>query len=169
MLRSTERPPADRCARFGCDVATAQHPVDPRQLASAGTGINRLIAFHESVATQLGLVAILVIGFTVAGQDPYLGMGISLYGLGVLGIVLLQCIASAAIVGYFLKHRRGESIWASIIAPALGGLGLLGGLYLMITNYPTLTGSHLTWVNSLPWLLPIAAIASAPAELVAAR
>jgi amino acid transporter len=106
---------------------------------------------------QLGLVAAATIGFTFAHQDPYLGMGISLYGLGVLGIVALQTTAAAAIVGFFLRHRRDESILASIIAPALGGVGLLVGLILMLLNYQTLTGSTLTWVNALPWLLPLAA------------
>lgn len=81
-------------------------------------------------AAQLGLLAAVVIGFTLASQDPYLGMGTSLYGLGVLGIVLLQAIAAAAIVGYFLRHRRGESVWGTIIAPALGGIGLVTGIVL---------------------------------------
>ena len=103
----------------------------------------------------------MVLGFTLAGQDPYLGMGISLYGLGVLGIVALQTIASASIVGFFLRHREDESVWGSIIAPALGGLGLLAGLVLMIINYPTLTGSDLAWVNALPLALPLAAVAGA--------
>jgi hypothetical protein len=40
-------------------------------------------------AAQLGLLAAVVIGFTLAHQNPYLGMGTSLYGLGVLGIVAL--------------------------------------------------------------------------------
>lgn len=42
-----------------------------------------------------------------------------------------------------------------------GGLGLLGGPVLMIANYPTLTGSRLTWVNALPWALPAAAAVGA--------
>ena len=112
-------------------------------------------------AAQLGLLAVVVIGFTLAGQNPYLGMGTSLYGLGVLGIVLLQAIAAAAIVGYFLRHRHGESAWGTIIAPALGGIGLVIGIVLMILNYSTLTGSTLTWVNLLPLLLPAAAVTGA--------
>ena len=103
----------------------------------------------------------IVAGFSIAGQDPYLGMGTSLYGLGVLGIVLLQAIAAAAIVGYFLRHRQGESAWGAIIAPALGGIGLVTGIVLMILNYSTLTGSTATWVISLPLLLPAAAVISA--------
>jgi amino acid transporter len=112
-------------------------------------------------AVQLGLLAVVVIGFTLAGQDPYLGMGTSLYGLGVLGIVLLQAIAAAAIVAYFLRHRQGESVWGTIIAPALGGIGLVIGIVLMILNYSTLTGSTATWVNALPLLLPAAAVIGA--------
>ena len=108
-------------------------------------------------AVQLALLAVIVIGFTLAGQDPYLGMGTSLYGLGVLGIVLLQAIAAAAIVGYFRRHRCGESVWGTIIAPALGGIGLVIGIVLMILNYSTLTGSTVAWVNWLPLLLPAAA------------
>jgi len=112
-------------------------------------------------AVQLGLLAMIVAGFSIAGQDPYLGMGTSLYGLGVLGIVLLQAIAAAAIVGYFLRHRQGESAWGAIIAPALGGIGLVIGMVLMILNYSTLTGSTATWVSSLPLLLPAAAVIGA--------
>ncbi|MEU1601057.1 APC family permease [Streptomyces sp. NPDC005708] len=104
-------------------------------------------------AVQLGLVAVVTFAFTLAGQDPYLGMGIALYGLGVVGIVLLQALAAASIVGFFLRHRAGESVWGAIVAPAIGGLGLLVGFVLMILNYSTLTGTASTWVNSLPWLL----------------
>ena len=71
--------------------------------------------------------------------------------------------ASASIVGFFLRHRKDESVWGSIIAPALGGLGLLAGLILMIINYPTLTGTDLAWVNAMPLALPLAAIAGAVA------
>ena len=39
---------------------------------------------------------------------------------------------------------------------ALGGLGVLVGLALMIVNYGALTGSDVPWVNLLPWLLPAA-------------
>ena len=50
---------------------------------------------------------------------------------------------------------------ASIIAPGLGGIGLVIGIVLMILNYNTLTGSTATWVNALPLLLPAAAVIGA--------
>ena len=39
-------------------------------------------------------MAVVVIAFALAGQDPYLTMGIGLYGVGVIGIVALQALAS---------------------------------------------------------------------------
>ena len=70
-------------------------------------------------AVQLAIVAIVVIAFAVAGQNPYLQMGTAFYGLGVLGIVLLQAIASTAVVGFFLKRKEpGVSKWGTIIAPS---------------------------------------------------
>ena len=59
-------------------------------------------------------------------------------------------------MGFFLRHRDGETSWATVVAPGVGGLGLLVALVLMICNYGTLTGSDRAWVNSLPWLLPAA-------------
>lgn len=121
-------------------------------------------------ALQLTLVAVVTLAFGLAHKDPYLGMGISLFGLGVLGIVVLQAIAAAAIVGYFLRRRDGESVWAAIVAPALGGLGLIIGLVYMIKNYDTLTyGSSVHDLIYLPWLLPAAAVLGAIAAAIRAR
>lgn len=112
-------------------------------------------------AAQLMLLLFTFVGLGLAGQHPYLGTSVSLYGLGVVGIVALQVVASAAIVAFFVRHRNGESIWGSMVAPALGGLGLLVGLVLMVDNYSTLTGTDLAWVNLLPWLLPVACLVGA--------
>jgi len=149
---------AFHCNTARYHVALARDGLLPR-------AVSRIHPKHGSPvaasALQLAVVAVATLAFTLAGQEPYLGMGISLYGLGVLGIVALQTVASASIFGYFRHHRDGESIWGSIVAPALGGLGLAAGLVLMLLNYGTLTGSSLTWVNSMPWLLVIAAVAGA--------
>ncbi len=111
---------------------------------------------------QLAIVAVIVIAFAIAGQNPYLQMGTAFYGLGVLGIVLLQAIASTAVVGFFLKRKEeGISKWGTIVAPGLGAIGLTTGLVFMIKYYPTLTGSKEAWINALPWLLVVAAILGA--------
>ena len=82
-----------------------------------------------------------MIAFALAGQDPYLTMGVALYGLGVIGIVSLQALASFAVIRYFARNRTGESRLATVVAPLLGGAGLTAGVALMATNYGTLTGS----------------------------
>ncbi|WP_435220526.1 APC family permease [Streptomyces sp. Tue6028] len=120
-------------------------------------------------SVQLALVAVVTIAFGLAHQDPYLGMGISLFGLGVLGIVVLQAVAAAAIVGFFLRHREDESVLASVVAPALGGLGLVVGLVCMIWNYRVLAGGSLPVLNQLPWLLAMAAVVGAALALVRGR
>jgi amino acid transporter len=128
-------------------------------------------------AAQLALTAVVVIGFALAGTDPYLGMGAALYGVGVLGIVALQALASFAVVRYFAVDPRGESRAATLAAPLLGGLGLAAGLVLMIKHYGTLIGSGERWAGELPWLLVAAAAAGVlvalakrrPAPVVAAE
>jgi len=110
---------------------------------------------------QLALTAAVVTGFALAGQDPYLQLGTSLYGLGVLGIVLLQCIGSVAVVGFFRRDSRGESKWGTLVAPGLAAVGLACGLVLMVDNYSLLTGSTQFWANHLPWLLPVVAVLGA--------
>lgn len=149
---------AFHCNTARYHVALARDGLLPRSLARLHPRYGSPV---RASGWQLGLLAVTTIGFALAGQHPYLGMGVALYGLGVLGIVLLQAVAAFSIVGFFLRSRRGESPWGAVVAPALGGLGLVAGLVLMILNYPTLTGSDLTWVNSLPWALPVAAVIGA--------
>ena len=107
---------------------------------------------------QLALTAIVTIAFVLAHQDPYLKMSASLYGMGLLGIVALMAATSLATIRFFIAHRTGESDLATLVCPLLGGVGLAAALVLMVENYSTLTGSTVTWINELPWLL-VAAVA----------
>lgn len=118
---------------------------------------------------QLALVAVVTTAFGLAHQDPYLGMGVSLFGLGVLGIVVLQAVAAAAIVAYFLRHREGEPILAAIVAPALGGVGLVVGLVCMVWNYRVLAGGSLPVLNYLPWLLAVASVIGGTVAFIRGR
>ncbi|ATY11270.1 APC family permease [Amycolatopsis sp. AA4] len=145
-------------------VALARDGLLPRLFARTHRRYGSPVA---ASALQLAVVAAATIGFTAAGQDPYLGMGTSLYSLGVLGIVVLQAIAAISIVSYFLRNREHESVVASIVSPALGAAGLVAGVGLMVRNYSTLTASTAQWVNSLPWALPVVAAFGAVAAAVA--
>ena len=117
-------------------------------------------------AVQLALVALVVTGFAIARKNPYLQLSTAFYGLGVIGVVLLQAIASVSIVGFFLKRDEDVSKWGTIVAPSLGALGLTAGLVFMVRYYSTLTGSTEAWINALPWLLVVAAVLGAIAATV---
>jgi amino acid transporter len=138
--------------------ALARDGVLPRALARTHPKYGSPIG---GSAAQLALMAVVVIAFALAGQDPYLTMGIGLYGVGVIGIVALQALASFAVIRFFWIERTGESRWATLVAPLLGGIGLTAGVALMATNYGTLTGSTVAWINALPWVLIVAAVAGA--------
>ena len=139
-------------------VALARDGLLPRRFAHTHPRHGSPVA---ASSLQLVIVAVVTIGFAGAGQEPYLGMGTSLYSLGVLGIVALQAIAAVSIVSYFLRHRRGESLVASVLAPALGAVGLVAGVVVMVRNYSRLTASPLARVNDLPWALVAAAVLGA--------
>ncbi|NMN99958.1 APC family permease [Gordonia sp. TBRC 11910] len=149
---------AFHCNTARYHVALARDGLLPRFLARINSRHHSPVA---ASAAQLVVVIVFTVGFGVAGQHPYLSMGISFYGLGVLGIVVLQAIAATSIVAYFLRNRLTESVVTSIVAPALAVVGFAVALVLMVANYPTLTGSTVTWINSLPWALPVAAVLGA--------
>jgi amino acid transporter len=95
-----------------------------------------------------GLWAAAIIVFVVAGVGPD-----SIYpvasGSGTFAILLLMLITSAAVLVYFVRRRRTkpDSIWKTIVAPAVSCLFLGVITYLAIANYSELiAGSTLLTV-----------------------
>jgi amino acid transporter len=105
------------------------------------------------------LVGGFVLGFTLYDSST-LGSILKLgtWGplMGMLGILLVQTLTSAAIVKYFLVDARdGFNVWKTLIAPILGGLGCIGAMVLMLQNRTTLAGGNPLYIE-LIWV-PIAA------------
>lgn len=87
-----------------------------------------------------------IVGAIVFSLDPYLQLGLWTYGAGVAGLVFAQAATSVAVLGFFFKDRRGESVWRVLIAPGLGAIGLISAFILIIFNFEIVSG--LTgWVN----------------------
>ena len=106
---------------------------------------------HASLVMSIvSLVAVLVT--LVIGADPFLGFALPVYSIGVAGLVFAQAVAAIAVVGFFLKDRRGHSAWRVIVAPALGALGLIVGWVLIAINFDLVTG--LTGPINLALLAP---------------
>ena len=128
--------------------------------ASLGRTHPTLKSPHVAGAVQIALSAVIVAAYAIGGSDPLLELAASLVGLGTVGLVLLEAAVAFAVVGFF--RRRGDKrLFTTVIAPVLGGVGLLVGAYLIVRNYEFLTGKESGVVNQLPWLLLIAAIAGA--------
>ena len=126
--------------------------------ASLGRTHPTLKSPHIASGLQVGLGAVIVGAFAIGGSDPLVEIAATLAGLGTLGIVLLQAAVAFAVIGFF--RRRGDKrLFTTLIAPALGGAGLIVGAYLILHNYKILTGKESGIVNQLPWLLLIAVLA----------
>jgi hypothetical protein len=78
-------------------------------------------------------------------------------GLGVIGIITLQGLASASVIGYFWRHP-GRHWWRTALAPAIGVGGLVYAAVLVLRNFPLLTGTSSAIVNGLPLLIAAAAV-----------
>lgn len=101
------------------------------------------------------LTAVLVAVFVLVGADPYLGVYTSLGGLFTVGIVAMQGAVAITVVVFF-RRRKDKRVWKTLLAPAIGALGLLVATGLIIANYSLLTGTEDTIPNLLPWLIPLA-------------
>ncbi|WP_238007421.1 APC family permease [Dactylosporangium sp. AC04546] len=74
-----------------------------------------------SITQSLLAVAVLVVYF-VTGTDPELYLFAWGTVVGGLGVLILMWGASAAVIAFFLRHRRRENVWRAQIAPLLAFL-----------------------------------------------
>ncbi|SEG76449.1 amino acid/polyamine/organocation transporter, APC superfamily [Actinacidiphila yanglinensis] len=112
---------------------------------------------HRASVVQTAVGTLVAAVFAAAGLDPFLNMSTSLLGLGTLGIIALQALASVAVLGFY--RGRPRHWWRTALAPALGAAGLVAATVLVLANFPVLTGTSAPLVTSLPWLLAAAATA----------
>lgn len=97
---------------------------------------------HVASTVQTGITLVLTVGFyllTPGGSDAYKGGYIFLYGLlallGTMAILAVQAICSVAVIWYFWvkKVHRGDP-FSTLIAPILGGLGMVYVIALLWQN-----------------------------------
>ena len=112
---------------------------------------------RASMVVSVVTAVIVGVGF-LAGMAPMVGLGTITAGLGVVGIMALQCLASLAVIGYFRRHGGG-SLWSTVIAPLLAFLAIGFGLVLAISRFDLLSGASNGFVNSLPVIIAIVFVA----------
>lgn len=112
---------------------------------------------HVAAMMLTSVLILVIIVSGASGLDPLLNVSTSLVGLGSVGLMALLAITSLAIPIYFA--RRKTFGWRVTVAPTLGGLIILSATYLALQNYEVLTGIDSAFINSLPWVLVVIALA----------
>jgi amino acid transporter len=74
--------------------------------------------------------------------------------MGMLGILVVQALVSAAIIYYFAtKARDGMHWFKTVVAPVLGGVGCLYAAYLLVDNRETLAAGNPLFIAAVPWAI----------------
>ncbi|MBK5003811.1 APC family permease [Pseudomonas sp. S32] len=111
---------------------------------------------HVASVVLSGATVLVVGAFMISNADPIQHLYMWMVGLGTLAVLALQTLGAAAVVGFTLKTRKC-SVWQGLIAPALGGFGLLAAVILAVQNFGELTGTKEGLVTLFPWLVLLAA------------
>jgi amino acid transporter len=136
----------------------------PRKLSS----INRRHSPGAAGYVQTAIAVLLVVPFALAGKDPVLTLFSWGSGVAVLGIMLLYFLTSVSVVIFFRRERLDTRPWNTLIAPALGALGVAGAIWLIVENFTTLIGgeqSTALWLElTIPAVLLLGVVADRPAR-----
>ena len=123
---------------------------------------------HISSMVQSGITLVLTVLFyifTTNGSDAFKGAYVYEYGLlailGTMAILIVQAITSLAVIWYFhVKKAQPGNIVTTGIIPALGGLGMLYVVWLLIDNikFAGGAGSAAPFFTAIPYLVAATAV-----------
>lgn len=92
---------------------------------------------HIASFVQTGIATVLVLGFLAFNKDPYGDLYALLAILGTMAILIVQALCAFGVIGYFhvSKHHPETAHWfRTLVAPLIGGLGMLYVVYLLWEN-----------------------------------
>lgn len=119
---------------------------------------------------QTAVAVLLVVPFAPAGKDPVLTLFSWFSGVAVLAMMLLYFLTSVSVIVFFRRERLDTRPWNTLIAPALGALGLAGAIWLILANLTTLIGGDRTTATWLALAVPVVlALGAGAARLVRGR
>ncbi|MDF6045617.1 APC family permease [Streptomyces sp. JH14] len=130
----------------------------PRKLCA----LNQRHSPWAAGSVQTAIALVLVAPFALLGKDPVLTLFSWFSGVAVLGIMLLYFLTSVSVIVFFRRERLDTRPWNTLIAPALGALGIAGAIWLILANFTTLIGGDpgtATWLAlSVPVVLVLGAV-----------
>jgi amino acid transporter len=118
---------------------------------TSGSGAPRAGSLAQTV---VGFVTIVV--FAVGGFDPLVWLFYTGGTAGALAILVLLFVSTIAVISFFARNRRGESLWRTLWAPVISIFGVGGVLVLVLANYATLLGVQES--SPLRWGIPAAVL-----------
>ena len=92
-------------------------------------------------AWQTGLAAVVIGGCALVGADPYLDVLLKVNTPGVVGIIALLALTSAAVVAYFVVRRRTVRATGTIAIATLATVLLTVVLVVLVANINLLTNA----------------------------
>lgn len=112
---------------------------------------------HAASVTLTIICATVLAAFMFATVDPVQVIYMWMVALGTLGVLVLQTLGAAGVIGFFARSAQ-HPLWQGFVAPFLGGIGLLVVVVIAVTNFGALSGSTEGLSTRLPWLVLIAAV-----------
>jgi len=123
---------------------------------------------------QSTVALIIVLFYAVSGRDPY---G-SLYGvmalLGTTGIMIVQALTAFSVISYFhvqKNHPETAHWFRTLLAPALGGIGMVYVVILLFQNMSFAAGSASGDIifRLIPWIVGVIFVAGLVFAIVVRR
>ncbi|OIJ92673.1 APC family permease [Streptomyces colonosanans] len=134
------------------------------------TAINRRHSPWVAGNVQTVIALLLVAPFALLGKDPVLTLFSWFSGVAVLAMMLLYFLTSVSVIAFFRRSRADTRPWNTLVAPALGALGIAGAIVLIVQNFTTLIGGDKTTALWLQLTVPvILALGVAAARLTRGR
>ncbi|HEY5843821.1 MAG TPA: APC family permease, partial [Mycobacterium sp.] len=99
---------------------------------------------HIASVVQTVSALVLVVASVLCRLDPVTQVFTWFVGAASVGIVVLMTLTSAAVIVYFRRTRFDTRPWNTVIAPALGFIGLAVLSVMTAINLPLLVGGSAT-------------------------
>lgn len=135
---------------FAC-VLTVHNVVSRYTFSLGGKGVlpRRFGAVHPRhhspyVASMLtsGVVFVALGVMALLRLDPVVEIYAWFGGAGTLGLIILLCLTSVAVVVHFRRTSHRASVWRGTVAPGIAAACLLVTLCLVLSNFELLVGSR---------------------------
>ncbi|MFC5663808.1 APC family permease [Kitasatospora misakiensis] len=134
-----------------------------RLLPRALSATNRRQSPWVAGGVQTAIAVLLVVPFALAGKDPVLALFSWFSGVAVLGIMLMYFLTSVSVIVFFRRTRLDTRPWNTLIAPALGALGIATAVWVILANFTTLIGGSFGTAAALAATVPVVLVLAAGA------